>query len=532
MAINGHPKNIREMKAFRYIKTIVVLSFLAVLSVGCNSKEGEVIEELDVNRVFAPTDLEARIRNMTIIELSWYVREDAESYIVEFAEGAGFNNIIRTVEVSPDELPLQEQFDGETLYSARVKGVAEGKQDSKWVSVSIQTDPEQIFLPSEDGDIQATEATLRWPAGSAVTHLLINPGSVERPITPEEASAGIATITGLTGETEYTVVLYNNGTVRGTSIFTTLIDIGDATLLQPEDDLAQFIADAEPGDALVLAPGEFVTTGTIVLDKAISLKGLYPYDKPVLHVSFDVQAGADIIELVDLELHGTYEVVDVPTPTVLDDVLRFNGTDYNYTSLLISGCTVHDYARSFVAGNASNAIVGTVKIDNTVVSNVLTSGGDFIDFRNTHAGSIEITNSSFLNCSPGRDFIRADAGPLSGTGLTTSILMDRTTVIGSSTLRRLLYVRFVDNESVVSNSLFAETETGYYSNQGGTTDPTFSNNNYYNAPGFFDSANTKYDGTSTFTTLDPGFVDAANGDYTITNQNLIDDEIGDPRWRQ
>src|SRR5690606_8494922 len=128
-------------------------------------------------------------------------------------------------------------------------------------------------------------------------------------------------------------------------------------------------------------------------------------------------------------------------------------------------------------------------------------------------------------CSPGRDFIRADAGPLSGTGLTTSILMDRTTVIGSSTLRRLLYVRFVDNESVVSNSLFAETETGYYSNQGGTTDPTFSNNNYYNAPGFFDSANTKYDGTSTFTTLDPGFVDAANGDYTITNQNLIDDEI-------
>src|SRR5690606_31179197 len=140
--------------------------------------------------------------------------------------------------------------------------------------VSIQTDPEQIFLPSEDGDIQATEATLRWPAGSAVTHLLINPGSVERPITPEEASTGIATITGLTGETEYTVVLYNNGTVRGTSIIRTLNDVVDANLVQTDDDFFQIITDAERSNVLVLASGQIMTTSNIVLDKPNSLKGL------------------------------------------------------------------------------------------------------------------------------------------------------------------------------------------------------------------------------------------------------------------
>ena len=513
------------MKTFRYIRTIVVLALLAVLSMGCNSKEGEVIEELDVNRVFAHTDLEARIRNMTIIELSWYVREDAESYIVEFAEGAGFNNIIRTVEVSPDELPIQEQFDGETLYSARVKGVAEGKQDSKWVSVSIQTDPEQIFLPSEDGDIQATEATLRWPAGSAVTHLLINPGNVERPITPEEASAGMATITGLTGETEYTVLLYNNGTVRGTSIFTTLIDIGDATLVQPEEDLSVVIANAIDGDVLVLAPGVYEAfVGNIVIDKSITIQGLYPYDKPILSVSFSMAPGLQDLQLVDLELVGTAELITL---------INMDATG-NYNSVQIKGCNIHDYGRQLIYGNTAGAILGNFIIDNTVASNATTGGGDFIDFRNGDVHNVEVTNSTFIDAPNGRDFIRMDgAGDTNATGVTATVLIDHCTFVGvSNTEDRIVYIRFENNDITVTNNLFANTDAKY-SNQTSTDEEiTFANNNYFNAPNLFSSTETRYDTSANFTTLDPGFVDAANGDYTVTNQALIDEGIGDPRWRQ
>src|SRR5690606_32140840 len=151
--INGHPNNFSAMKSFNSIRKMIAVAMLSVLAVGCNSKDGEVLEELGVNRVFAPTDLTARIRQMTTIELNWYVRPDTQRYVVEFAEGTGFDNIIRTLEVTSDQLPVSQTFAGETLYSVRVKGVTEGKQDSKWVSVSIQTDPEQIFLPAVDGDI-------------------------------------------------------------------------------------------------------------------------------------------------------------------------------------------------------------------------------------------------------------------------------------------------------------------------------------------------------------------------------------------
>lgn len=513
------------MKTFRYLKKIVATALLAVLFVGCNSKEGDVIEELDVNRVFAPTDLTARVRNMTAIELSWYVREDAESYVVEFAEGAGFNNIIRTVEVSPDELPIQEQFDGETLYSVRVKGVAEGKQDSKWVSVSIQTDPEQIFLPSEDGDIQATEATLRWPEGSAVTHLLINPGNVERAITTEEASAGVATITGLTGETEYTVILYNNGRVRGTSIFTTLIDIGDATLVVPEDDLSIAIANAVDGDVLVLTPGVYEAfVGNIVIDKSITIQGLYPYDKPVLSVTFSMAPGLQDLQLINLELVGN---PDLTTLVNMD-------TAGNYNSVTISGCNIHDYGRQLIYGNTAGAILGNLIVDNTIVTSFIGGGGDFIDFRNGDVHNVEVTNSTFIDAPNGRDFIRMDgAGDTNGTGVTATVLIDHCTFVGvSNTEDRITYIRFENNDITVTNNLFADTDAKY-SNQTSTDEEmTFANNNYFNSPNLFSSTETRYDTSANFTTLDPGFVDAPNGDYTVTNQALIDEEIGDPRWRQ
>ena len=514
------------MKSFKTIRKVIAMAMLSVLAIGCNSKDGEVLEELDVNRVFAPTDLTARIRQMTTIELSWYIRPDTESYVVEFAEGNGFNNIIRTLEVTPDQLPVSQQFAGETLYSARVKGVMEGKQDSKWVSVSIQTDPEQIFLPVQDGDIQATEATLRWPAGSEVTNLLINPGNQQRPITAIEAGDGLATLTGLTGETEYTVLLQNNGQLRGTAIFTTLIDIGDATLIQPEDDISLAIANAADGDVLVLAPGAYEAfTGDIVLDKSISLRGLYPYDKPVLNVTFTMAPGLQDLELRDLELVGLAGM-DMNTVVSMSNA-------GNYNSVTISGCIIRDYGRQLIYGNTAGAILSNLYVDNNVVSNFVGGGGDFIDFRSGNVHNVEVTNSTFINAPGERDFIRMDAGGASGSGTTATVLIDHCTFVGVSNSKdRITYIRYVDNDITVTNNLFADTD-GYYSNQGGTdAEISFGNNNYYNAPNFYSSTESRYDTSSNYTTFDPGFVDPANGDYTVTDQTLLDNGIGDPRWLQ
>ena len=85
----------------------------------------------------------------------------------------------------------------------------------------------------------------------------------------------------------------------------------------------------------------------------------------------------------------------------------------------------------------------------------------------------------------------------------------------------------------LTNTIIAET-VGYYTNQSRSAQPECSMNNYYNAPGFYTdgyASGAKIDISGNYTTLDPGFADAANGDFTISNQTLIDNGIGDPRWR-
>jgi len=513
----------------KYILMGILAGFLSLAFVACDDNIDPIVEQLQFERVFSPTGLTARIRNLTTIELTWTIKDDAHHYVVEFSEDSLlFSTIVRTVEVMPDELPLQESFDGETLYSARVKGVSDsGVADSKWSAITIKTDAENIYLPIQDGDIDATTATLRWAPNSDVTNFIINPGNTSRAITADEKTAGVATIEGLTGDTEYTVSLMKGAKQRGSVTFTTLIDVGNATRVYPEDDLSLVIAAAADGDVLVLYPGDYtVYSGLITLDKSITIRGLYPYDKPKVHIQFNIENAAQAVELIDLDMNGD---------ATLSDMARFNTASVAFGSLTISGCNIHDFARSFVAGNVAST-VASVSIDNCVLTNVLTSGGDFLDFRNTYLTDLSVTNSTFNNCAPGRDFVRMDAASgFSGTGLNSNVTIDHCTLYGvSNTSDRIVYVRFLTNTLTIKNTLIAATD-GYYTNQANSSQPTCSNNNYFNAVGFYTDAyvaGAKIDISGTHTTLDPGFTDVATGNFKVTNQTLLDNAVGDPRWLQ
>ena len=505
---------------------VTLLVALTVYNCGYNE---DLIEELDVNREFAPVALTARVRNQTTAELNWTTDDNIDHYVVEFsADDPDFNTIFKSQDVSAEELPVQIRLEGETLYSIRVKAVSSRNlQDSKWSLTEVTTLTEQIMLPSEAGDIEALQATLRWEAGLNVTHIILQPGDIQHDITSEEKTNGVATITGLTSETDYTATLYNNTKIRGTSEFTTGIDIGDNTLVTPDDDLFQMIADAAPGDILLLEQGDYTAQiGRITLDKSITIQGLRTDFKPQLKVSFSIETGAADVSLIDLDLTGD-------TATELTDVVRYSAAG-NYNSLLVSGCVIHDYDRSFLAGNVTDAILQTITVENCIVTNILTSGGDFIDFRNSDVFNVNVNTSTFNNCAPGRDFFRIDdAGTSTQSGLVCNVLLENCTLYKcSDTTDRIMYVRFQTNEIIARNNLFAET-TAYYSNQSRTdAAPEFDNNNYFNAPGFYDVAQTIYDATTSYTTLDPGFANAASGDFTISNQTLLDNQVGDPRWRQ
>jgi len=519
------------MRTRNILKGFLASLLFSTILISCDGYDVDLINELDVSRVFSPTGVTAKVTNQTTVEVSWTLRDDADHYVVEFsADDPNFATIFKTVEVKPAELPLKVVLEGETVYSIRVKGVsAKGLDVSKWATTTATTLSEQLFIAGPDSDIQATQATLRWVPNSNVTKIVANPGNIVRTLTDAEKVAGVATITGLTGETQYTVVLYNNTKRRGTKVFTTGIDIGNGILVQPTDDLNAKITAAASGATLVLMPGNYtVYTGLITINKPLTIRGLRSYDKPKLHVNFSATSGASETKLIDLDLSGD---------ATLTDMFRFNSASYNYGLLSISGCSVHDYNVSFIGANMSSSKVTSVIIDNTIVKNVNnTAAGDFIDFRLTYVTDITLKNSTFNNCSLGRDFVRTDAATgLTGTGLNTNVLIDACTLYNVSNTvapKRILYVRFANNTSTVRNTLIAGT-TAIYSNQTTTTTPTYSNNNYFNAVSFYDAAITsnKVDNSSSKTTLDPGFVSTSTDNFTITNATLKSNGVGDPRWR-
>jgi enhancing lycopene biosynthesis protein 2 len=519
----------------KYILKGLIATLLLTLAItSCESYNEPLLDGLGNTREFSPINLKAIVRNQTFVELNWTVKEGENNYVIEFsADDPTFSTIYKTVEVTASQLPIQIQLEGETLYSIRVKAVTPGLEDSKWSVTTANTLSEQLFLPVIPGDIKATEATLRWIANSNVTQIVVNPGNITHAITPEEKTSGVAKITGLTGETTYTADLFNGAKRRGSQVFKTGIDIGNGILVTPTDDLMQKIADAASGDVLVLEPGDYTSqTGLITLNKTITLRGLVSYDKPLLKVNFSLTAGIGNLSLIDLDLTGPGTL-----PGANASLITVATANTTYGDILISGCNVHDFERSLIAANASTSKVNSFTVDNSIVKNVNTNAGaDFIDFRNTYVASIVLKNSTFDTCSTGRDFVRVDAvapaNGFSGTGLTTNVSIDSCTLYKVSNTvapKRILYVRFATNTSAVTNTLITDT-SAIYTNQPTTTAPAYTKNYYFNAPSFMDSAITNNKPDATGTVADPQFVSAATGDFTVKNQTLLDNKVGDPRW--
>ncbi|WP_242661081.1 DUF5123 domain-containing protein [Flavobacterium johnsoniae] len=298
-------------------------------------------------------------------------------------------------------------------------------------------------------------------------------------------------------------------------------------MVKETDDLNAVIAAADPKATLVLMPGDYkVFKGEIILTKPITIRGLRAGDKPKLHVKFSLNSGATGVSLIDLDLNGD---------GTLSDAVKYNEVSVGFEALLISGCTIHDFTKALVSQSLTGSTkITSVTIENSVVTNVLTNQGDFIDFRTAHLGSLTLKNSTFSNCATSRDFIRIDNAPgLTGTGLVTSVVIDGCTISNKAMTasNRILYLRFATNSSTVRNTIF-DTPLAMYTNQSGTTAPTFLNNNYFSSPALHTAgaAAVKYDASGSYTTLDPQFTNAAAGDFTIKNQTLIDKQVGDPRW--
>lgn len=500
---------------------------------GCKDNIMEEVTELQVDRAFSPTDLTANVVNKTEIRLAWKPVNNAKSYTIEVFETADFSGTpVRSIkDITFLQVPYTVTgLGGDTQYAIRVKAVGEGVDDSKWITASLKTDAEQILQAINPVKLTATSAAINWPAGQAATSITINPGNVTRAVTPAEVTAGEAILTGLTGETLYTARLLNGTKVRGTITFTTLLDLGGATQVSPTEDLAAVIASAAPGDVLALLPGTYNVNADITIGKSISIKGAKPSDKPIIKGAvFRVKGNAGF-GLKDLVVDGTGALNGNQT------IIYDEASDNAYGNLTVENCEIKNYVKGMMYVNLKT-LIESVTYSGNIISNIECNGGDFIDFRNGIAKTVNFSNNTVYNSSLERDFFRMDAGGSTNFPAITSVITVSTNTFSNVCLgaaRRLLYIRLAKQEIYFSKNIVANSG-GILTNQVSTqiVAANFTQNNYFNAPAYLSGSATsgaKYD-TGTFTTLNPGFANAANGNFTISEITLKANGIGAARWR-
>ena len=169
-----------------------------VLGAASCSEPDDIITSVQYDRLFSPTEVGARVRNRTAVEISWQTRNaKVDQYTVEISTDEAFGSIAKSVTAIASPVTIAG-LDGETDYFVRVKASAEGIRESKWSpSAKFTTDTENIYLPLLDGDLQATSVNLRWTPGQVVESIEVLDQSGAKvktqAVSSSESAAGVAT---------------------------------------------------------------------------------------------------------------------------------------------------------------------------------------------------------------------------------------------------------------------------------------------------------------------------------------------------
>ena len=220
------------MKKIMNKLTMVMAIGLSLVGMAACSDPDDALTSVEFNRLFSPTNMEAKVQNTTGVKVTWFAISAAEQYQIEmYADDAamafsGTPVLQKTIVPSTSEQAARSEcswklepgtLEGETTYSVRVKAIGTSKE-SKWAGATFTTGTEQIFDNVPTSNITKTSVTLTWPAGVAVTRIDVQKsGEIiqTHPLTADEIAAGQATIDGLNYESTYTFYIYNGDKQRG-----------------------------------------------------------------------------------------------------------------------------------------------------------------------------------------------------------------------------------------------------------------------------------------------------------------------------
>lgn len=520
------------MKNFNYIAKSGVMLLLAALSfVACADKNDWDTDE-SFDRLFSVTKMNVSTK-ATEVEYTWTTNNLAEYYIIELSRDSLYDAIAmgqhessivygedKSIKTSPIIL---DGLESDTKYFLRVKAFSSLKEESRWAYLedySFETKSEQLI---ESIEASANSISLTWPAASKVTDIAVYDADGElvktKALTSDEIAAGEATVTDLASETEFTVRLLNGSKTRGIKTISTLIDLGGAILISPEDDIMALLSIGEDGDVFAIMPGTYDVEEEITLTKTISVKSVYPGDKRAVinGMSFALKKGVGL-ELKDLILTG-----GTANPNQLINYLEEN-KDNETPALSVIGCDITSY-KAFI--NMRKTIeVESMTISGCVINKV---SGRLIDIQAGYAKAINITNNTISNSSMSGDgALRIDnKGGFNNIRSVITISNNTFYKVAGTVTKGLVYVRLVGNEITLSKNLITYSDNGMYSTESSTNVVEMTGNYYFQADSFLSEGKVP---DTNGTKADPQFANAEEGDFTLQNNAIIDAGVGDPRW--
>lgn len=527
------------MKRNIFMTCVLGLGLLSLAS--CDDPMDE-LTSLIYDRVFSPIDFEARSITENSVKLQWVKSEGADTYTIEiFAddsltfEGTPVQTITDITEAQIPYTVSNLVYD--TKYSARIMAIDadDADRNSKWHGVYFRTAAQQIFNSIPESSISDRSVTVTWPAGEEVTRITVtdaNTGAivVNKDLTAEEIAEGKAVVNGLTPETSYTIKLYNNDKERGSKSFKTIIDLNGATTVSPDEDFGALLEAATDGQVFALYGGTYTIAGenggagNAQIKKNITIKGIYPTNLPTIKGRFQLDDGAS------LSLNQI--ILDGADNESTDQAFNYKTEGATYDVLDVQNCEIKNFGKGLIYLNVASTI-NKVTFNNCLIHNIECDGGDFFDSRKGRINETNLTNSTIYASATARDFIRMDDASESMGGGTPIINIKNCTIDGvaNASSKRLLYVRYVGNVINWENNLVTNTEA-MFSNQSKTSVPTFKNNIYFNTPNLksiVEKGNLFTDDSATWD-VDPKYQDTANGDFTVTNEDVSSKGVGDPRW--
>lgn len=538
----------------RYFKNISMFGLGVLTLASCDGAMDE-ITSLVLDRDLAPIGLTTGSVTETTAELKWTASAGAGSYVIEVYQDDSLtfkaeNKKADVTSESNDVILKDLVYD--TKYSVRVtaKDTADANRDSKASELYFRTNAQQKFYDIvPETDVLDTKVILKWKVGETgtdVTKIVIRTAedgkeAVSHDITDEEKTTGVVKIDGLTPKTKYEAFLYFGEKERGDQSFETIAALDGTTVVSADDDLKSLIENATDGQVFSLAAGTYLIPsddnpeqgGSVVVNKNITIQGIYPTSKPVIQGYFQINDG--------VSLNISNAVLDGSNNSTPDQAFVFKTGGAVHKALNVQDSEIKGYAKGVFYLNVA-ATVNELTFNNCLIHDVECDGGDMFDSRKGRIDKLTISNSTIYNSCAGRDFIRMDdASSLGGTPL---IKVDHCTidgVVGSSN-KRMLYVRYGGNggHTIEWNNNIVTNVKGVWSNQSKTTPAAFDGNVYFNCPKLnFKDGPTSEGGTGTNLFVDekkteanPDYKDAAKGDFTVLNTDVINTGAGDPRWRK